>query len=195
MQPSRIHHVGLPVSDLDRSVAWYREALGLTHESTAGVPEGVAFMVAPTGERLELLAVDPQPSAWDGPYAPASPTSPGQLMTSTPPTRVRWRRAAARSGTRLQPSPVPSLAKSGSRAGPPHQRRGSLLKGGRGGSVSQPLDLAIVAHCVDVDPQNVPDSSRDPEGGRFRTGRDHDRKPRVGVADFLGRHSPQQLAV
>ena len=62
-------------------------------------------------------------------------------------------------------------------------------------SVSQPLDLAIVAHCVDVDPQNVPDSSRDPEGGRFRTGRDHDRKPRVGVADFLGRHSPQQLAV
>ena len=69
MQPSRIHHVGLPVSDLDRSAAWYREALGLTHESTAGVPEGVAFMVAPTGERLELLAVDPQPSAWDGPIA------------------------------------------------------------------------------------------------------------------------------
>ncbi|MGH2788386.1 MAG: VOC family protein [Actinomycetota bacterium] len=34
MQPSRIHHVGLPVSDLDLSVAWYREALGLTHDST-----------------------------------------------------------------------------------------------------------------------------------------------------------------
>ena len=58
MQPSRIHHVGLPVSDLDISVAWYREALGLTHEAAAGVPGGVAFMVAPTGERLELLAVD-----------------------------------------------------------------------------------------------------------------------------------------
>jgi hypothetical protein len=28
MQPSRIHHVGLPVSDLDRGVAWYREAVG-----------------------------------------------------------------------------------------------------------------------------------------------------------------------
>jgi catechol 2,3-dioxygenase-like lactoylglutathione lyase family enzyme len=66
MQPSRIHHVGLPVTDLDISVAWYREALGLTHESAAGVPEGVAFMVAPTGERLELLAVDVQPPAWDG---------------------------------------------------------------------------------------------------------------------------------
>ena len=37
MQPSRIHQVGLPVSDLDLSVAWYREALGLRHESTAGV--------------------------------------------------------------------------------------------------------------------------------------------------------------
>jgi lactoylglutathione lyase len=31
------------------------------------LPEGVAFMVAPTGERLELLAVDVQASAWDGP--------------------------------------------------------------------------------------------------------------------------------
>src|SRR5688572_28322153 len=69
MQPSRIHHVGLPVSDLDRSVAWYREALGLTHESTAGVPDGVAFMLAPTGKRLELLAVDPQNSAWDDPIS------------------------------------------------------------------------------------------------------------------------------
>lgn len=38
MQPSRIHHVGLPVSDLDLSVAWYREALGLAHEAAAGVP-------------------------------------------------------------------------------------------------------------------------------------------------------------
>jgi len=69
MQPSRIHHVGLPVADLDRSVAWYREALGLTRESTAGVPEGVAFMVAPTGERFELLAVDVEPSVWNEPIA------------------------------------------------------------------------------------------------------------------------------
>jgi catechol 2,3-dioxygenase-like lactoylglutathione lyase family enzyme len=109
MQPSRIHQVGLPVSDLDLSVAWYREALGLTHESTAGVPEGVACMVAPTGERFELLAVDPQPLPGTGRsrrYAPASPTPPGQLMTSTPPTRVRWRRAAARSG---RPATRPSL--------------------------------------------------------------------------------------
>jgi lactoylglutathione lyase len=69
MQPSWMHHFGLPVSDLDLSVAWYREALGLTHETTAGVLGGVAFMVAPTGERLELLAVDVQPSAWDDPIA------------------------------------------------------------------------------------------------------------------------------
>ena len=69
MQLSRIHHVGLPVSALDLSVAWYREALGLTHEAAADVPGGVAFMVAATGERLELLAVDVQPAAWDDPIA------------------------------------------------------------------------------------------------------------------------------
>ena len=108
MQPSRIHHVGLPVSDLDISVAWYREALGLTHEAAAGVPGGVAFMVAPTGERLELLAVDVQPSTWDGTIAALRagvPQQPGQSMNSTTRTRVRWRRAAARSG---RPAPRPS---------------------------------------------------------------------------------------
>jgi hypothetical protein len=73
--------------------------------------------------------------------------------------------------------------------------RGVLLKGGKGESVRQLLDLAIVAHRVNVDPQKVPDSSRDPESGRFRTGRDHNRKPRAGVVGFLDRHSPQQLAV
>jgi catechol 2,3-dioxygenase-like lactoylglutathione lyase family enzyme len=64
-----MHHVGLPVTDLDNSVAWYREALGLTQEPDAGVPGGVAFMIAPTGERLELLSVDVQPAAWDDPLA------------------------------------------------------------------------------------------------------------------------------
>jgi len=43
-------------------------------------------------------------------------------------------------------------------------------------SVRQLLDLAIVAHCVDVDPQKIPDSSRDSEGSRFRTGRDQGRQ-------------------
>ena len=69
MRPSRIHHVGLPVRDLDVSVAWYSKALGLTHEAAAGVPGRVAFMFAPTGEGLELLAVDVQPSTWDEPIA------------------------------------------------------------------------------------------------------------------------------
>ena len=69
MQPSRIHHVGLPVTDLHRSIAWYREALGLTHDAAAGVPGSVAFMVAATGERLELVALDVRLSAWDDPIA------------------------------------------------------------------------------------------------------------------------------
>jgi catechol 2,3-dioxygenase-like lactoylglutathione lyase family enzyme len=69
VRPFRIHHVGLPVSDLDRSIDWYREALGLTLDATAGLPGHVAFMVAATGGRLELLAVGVQPSAWDDPIA------------------------------------------------------------------------------------------------------------------------------
>ena len=87
MQPARIHHVGLPVTDLDISVAWYREALGLTHEAAAGVPGGVAFMVAPTGERLELLAVDVQPSTWDGPIAALRAGVPPHSLDSRSPRR------------------------------------------------------------------------------------------------------------
>ncbi len=55
-----------------------------------------------------------------------------------------------------------------------------IAEGRKRRSVSQHLDLAVVAHCVDVDPQNVADSSRDPEGGRFCTGRAHDRKLVLG---------------
>jgi hypothetical protein len=39
--------------------------------------------------------------------------------------------------------------------------------------------LAIVAHCVHVDPQNVADAFRDRQGGRFRTGR---QRSEVGAA-------------
>ena len=69
MEHPQIHHVGLPVSDLERSVAWYGEALGMTHELTAQVPDGVAiaFMAAPGGERLELFAVDAADAGWEGP--------------------------------------------------------------------------------------------------------------------------------
>jgi catechol 2,3-dioxygenase-like lactoylglutathione lyase family enzyme len=45
------------------------QQLALHYRGTAGVPGGVAFMVAPAGERLELLAVVVQPSAWDDPIA------------------------------------------------------------------------------------------------------------------------------
>ena len=101
MQPSRIHHVGLPVADLDISVAWYREALGLTHDAAAGVPGGVAFMVAPTGERLELLAVDVRPPTWDEPIAALRAGVPHTARTVDDLDDAHARavdRAAARSG-------------------------------------------------------------------------------------------------
>ena len=66
MQPSRIHHVGLPVAEsLDISVAWSCEALGLTHEAAADFQGGVAFVGRADGR----LAVDVEPSSWDEPIA------------------------------------------------------------------------------------------------------------------------------
>jgi len=66
------HHAGLPVADLERAVAWYRDVLGLQHTTTATVPEGVeiAFVVDASGAGVELFALDaPAAPAWDGPIA------------------------------------------------------------------------------------------------------------------------------
>jgi catechol 2,3-dioxygenase-like lactoylglutathione lyase family enzyme len=66
------HHAGLPVADLERAVAWYRDVLGLQHTTTATVPEGVeiAFVVDASGSGVELFALDaPAAPAWDGPIA------------------------------------------------------------------------------------------------------------------------------
>jgi catechol 2,3-dioxygenase-like lactoylglutathione lyase family enzyme len=41
----------------------------LTQDATAGLPGRVAFVVAPTGEQLELLAVGVESRAWDDPIA------------------------------------------------------------------------------------------------------------------------------
>ena len=63
-------------------------------------------MVALMGERLELLAVDVQPSTWDELIAALRagvPTQPGESMTSTMPMRVRWRRAADALGAATHP--------------------------------------------------------------------------------------------
>src|SRR5438270_10311602 len=67
---------------------------GLTHESTAGVPEGVAFMVAPTGERLELLAVDPTPPG----------RARGQLGRGLPKRRTRSRPNSSASSAAYTPA-------------------------------------------------------------------------------------------
>jgi catechol 2,3-dioxygenase-like lactoylglutathione lyase family enzyme len=78
MQPARIHHVGLPVSDLDFRVAWYREALGLTHEFTAGVPGTLpSCWRRPAGGSscLQWIFTALPGTTRSRRYAPASPNS------------------------------------------------------------------------------------------------------------------------
>jgi catechol 2,3-dioxygenase-like lactoylglutathione lyase family enzyme len=69
IKASRLHHVGIPVSDLDRSVAWYEHVLGLVLDKRAPssgealsraveVPEAemnVAFLAVGGHLLLELL--------------------------------------------------------------------------------------------------------------------------------------------
>lgn len=83
MQPSRIHHVGLPVSDLNLSVAWYREALGLTHESTSDGVEAIALPEAcpirPSSQnacRRSAPTGAPCRSASSSSFCPLRPTTP-----------------------------------------------------------------------------------------------------------------------
>jgi lactoylglutathione lyase len=67
-----LHHVGLPVEDLDRAIGWYRDVLGLEHTVTARVPEGVeiAFVVDASGAGVELFALEaPEAEPWEGPIA------------------------------------------------------------------------------------------------------------------------------
>ena len=69
---TKLHHAGLPVTDLERAVAWYRDVLDLEHTTTARVPEGVeiAFVVDGSGAGVELFALDvPAAEEWDGPIA------------------------------------------------------------------------------------------------------------------------------
>ena len=70
--PITFHHAGLPVTDLQRAIAWYRDVLGLEHTVTARVPEDVeiAFVVDGAGAGVELFALEPQDVPdWEGPIA------------------------------------------------------------------------------------------------------------------------------
>ena len=53
-----IHHFALSVSDLDASIAWYRDHLGFALERRFGFPEArteIAHVVSASGIRIELL--------------------------------------------------------------------------------------------------------------------------------------------
>ena len=57
MHVSRIDHVSLDVADRERSLAWYRDVLGLT-TGTPGPADEPVFM-GPAGARLALFADRP----------------------------------------------------------------------------------------------------------------------------------------
>lgn len=106
-----LHHVGVPVADLGRAIAWYEEALGFTHEGTARVPEGVAiaFVAAPTGGRLELFELAEGTPVWEGPI-PALRAGVGHVGYTVPDLDAAHARAVAAGGRSVWPprdSPEP----------------------------------------------------------------------------------------
>lgn len=107
-----LHHAGLPVADLERSIDWYGTALGLEHTTTARVPEGVeiAFVVDAAGAGVELFALGaPAPPAWDGPI-PALRAGTGHVAFTVADLDAAFARALAAGGRAVwepRPSPKP----------------------------------------------------------------------------------------
>ncbi len=70
METGSVHHVAVCVADLDRSIAWYGEALGFAVEHRGRVPEGtaIAMLRAPGGAGVELFELAPREDPlWSGP--------------------------------------------------------------------------------------------------------------------------------
>ncbi|MDI2131432.1 VOC family protein [Yinghuangia seranimata] len=71
-----IHHVKFPVSDLPRSLAWYRDVFGLTvvmeFPDEGGVPRGVAATVPGLGETMFALRENPDAAAGCKGFDPVS---------------------------------------------------------------------------------------------------------------------------
>ena len=107
-----LHHAGLPVTDLERAIGWYRDGLGLEHTTTARVPEGVeiAFVVDRAGSGVELFALDlPPAEGWDGPI-PALRRRTGHVAFSVDDLDGAFARALAAGGRAVwepRPSPKP----------------------------------------------------------------------------------------
>jgi catechol 2,3-dioxygenase-like lactoylglutathione lyase family enzyme len=107
-----LHHTGLPVTDPQRAVAWYRDVLELEHTTTARVPEGVeiAFVVDGSGAGVELFAVEvPAAEEWDGPI-PALRRRTGHVAFGVDDLDGAFARAVAAGGRAVwepRPSPKP----------------------------------------------------------------------------------------
>lgn len=106
-----LHHIGVPVAELDRAIAWYVDVLGFVHEGTARVPEGVAiaFVVGRGGERLELFELADDVPEWEGPI-PALRAGVGHVGFVVADLEAAYARALSAGGRAVWPpreAPVP----------------------------------------------------------------------------------------
>ncbi len=88
MAVRKIEHVGIMTSDLERSIAFYAQVVGLVHTDTVPHTNGVirlAFLSFPSASETELELIE----GYDGTLAPegACTTSPLTSMTSKPSIR------------------------------------------------------------------------------------------------------------
>ena len=122
MSLSPIHHVSISVTDLERSVAFYRDVLGLrvTMEGTVGDEQHEIYLRLPAGTsaRVAILQADERPLGavelieWSLPSTPRPPNRPGDpgvfllafdvVDETSDAARARLERAGARFWSDIQ---------------------------------------------------------------------------------------------
>jgi lactoylglutathione lyase len=115
-EPTRFHHAGLRVADLDRASSWYAEALGFAVELTVELPTDpvrVRMLVNEAGVRLELfeLAEARDTPAWPDPVS-ALRRGVGHVGVVVDDLEAAFERAVGAGGRPLwqpRPSPEPHI--------------------------------------------------------------------------------------
>jgi lactoylglutathione lyase len=114
--PTRFHHAGLRVADLNRAAQWYEEALGFTVELTVDLPTDpvrVAMLVNDADVRLELFELEEarDTPAWADPVS-ALRRGVGHVAVVVDDLAAAFERAAAAGGRAVwepRQSPEPHI--------------------------------------------------------------------------------------